>query len=179
MPALIEETKPKEEEKENQEIVQEKDLFVWSSPARPFKRRDREFYITICAIAGIVGLILFLTEGLMPVILIISLIFLFYVLSTVEPDVIEYKIINKGIKIADAKVDWNLLTRFWFSRRYDSELLIIEEKILPGRVELVIKGEDKEKLREVLKKYVIEEETPLSFLDKSANWFSRKLPGNK
>ena len=179
MPAQIAETKKKEEETGGQELVQEKELFVWSAPTRPFKRRDREFYITISVIAGIVGLILFFTEGLVPVILIISLIFLFYILSTVEPEVIEYKFTNKCIKIADTKVEWSLLTRFWFSRRYNSELLIFEKTTLPGRVELVIDGADKEKIREVLRKYVIEEETPLSFMDKSANWFSKKLPGNK
>ena len=73
----------------------EKDLAVWTAPARPFKRRDREFYITILAMGGIVALILFLVEGFMPVILIISLFFLFYALSTVEPEKIEYKVTTK------------------------------------------------------------------------------------
>jgi len=63
----------------------ERDLVVWIAPARPFKRRDRQFYVTTFAIAGIVSLILFLAEGLMPVLLIVSLVFLYYVLSTVEP----------------------------------------------------------------------------------------------
>ena len=57
----------------------EKDLITWVAPARPFKRRDKQFYLTTVSIAGIVCLILFLAEGAMPVILIISLIFLYYV----------------------------------------------------------------------------------------------------
>ena len=40
----------------------EKDLFSWSSPARPFKKRDREFWVSIIAIATIVGFILFIIE---------------------------------------------------------------------------------------------------------------------
>jgi uncharacterized membrane protein len=50
----------------------EKDLVVWNAPSRPFKRRDKQFYLTTISIAGIVCLILFLAEGAMPVILIIS-----------------------------------------------------------------------------------------------------------
>jgi len=46
----------------------EKDLITWIAPARPFKRRDRQFYLTTISIAGIVCLILFLAEGAMPVI---------------------------------------------------------------------------------------------------------------
>src|SRR3990172_6112767 len=92
----------------------ERDLTTWKAPSRPFKRRDREFYVTIMAMGGIVALILFLVEGFMPVILIVSLFFLFYVLSTVEPDKIEYKVTTKGVKIAEKRIDWSNLGRFWF-----------------------------------------------------------------
>jgi hypothetical protein len=37
----------------------EKDLVTWIAPARPFKRRDKQFYLTTVSIAGIVCLILF------------------------------------------------------------------------------------------------------------------------
>lgn len=154
----------------------EKDLFSWKAPGRPFKRRDREFWIKVLAIAGIAGLILFIIEGLMPVILIISLIFLFYILSTVEPDVIDYKITNKGIKIADKRTAWGLLTRFWFSKRFNSELLIFETPVLPGRLELVINPKDKTAIRKALSAHLPEEEASPSNMDKAANWFSKKLP---
>ena len=57
-------------------IVPERELMSWTAPARPFKRRDRQFYVTTFSIAGIVGLILFLAEGFMPVLLIISIVFI-------------------------------------------------------------------------------------------------------
>lgn len=156
----------------------EKDLVTWVAPARPFKRRNREFYVTIIAIAAVVGLVLFLVESFMPVILIISLVFLFYVLSTVEPEEIEYKITNKGIYVAGRKTEWDRLLRFWFSRRFDSQLLIIQTFTLPGRLELVIDPGKREDIRKNLLDYIPEEETPASGLDRAANWFSQKLPGN-
>ncbi len=168
--------KEKEDRRERTRRVPEKDLVSWMAPARPFKRRNREFYVTVIAIAALVGLILFLVEGFMPVILIISLVFLYYVLSTVEPDEIEYKVTNKGIKIADRRTDWDFILRFWFTRRFDNSLLIIETLNLPGRLEIVIDQEKKKEIRKNLLKYIPEEKTPPSTLDKAANWFSKKLP---
>ena len=163
---------------EPERIEPEKELFSWIAPARPFKRRNREFYVTVIAIAIIVGLILLLAEGFMPVILLVSLVFLFYILNTVEPENIEYKITNKGIKVGDKKTPWEAVGNFWFSRRYDSELLILGLFVVPGRMELVINLGDKNKLKEVISKFVMEEEIPPSGLDKAANWFAKKLPGN-
>jgi hypothetical protein len=156
----------------------EKELYAWTAPARPFKRRNREFYVTVIAIAVIVGLILFLTEGFMPVILLIALVFLFYVMNTVEPESIEYKITDRGIKIAGRLTEWEAITRFWFTRRYDSSLLILGTRMLPGRLEVVINEADKDKLKKEISEYVPEEEIPPSALDKAANWFAKKLPGN-
>ena len=165
---------------ENKEPVAEKDVLAWTAPARPFKRRNRQFYVTVIAIAAIVGLILFLVDGFLPVLLIVSVIFLFYVLSTVEPENVDYKITNLGIKIADTpRVDWTLMNRFWFTKRFDSELLVVETVSFPGRLEMVIKPEDKSELKSSLAKYITFEEAPASSLDKAANWFSQKLPGNK
>ncbi len=168
------ENKPEETRPVKQEP--ERDLAVWTAPARPFKRRDRQFYTTVIAIAAIVGLILFLVEGVMPVILLISIIFLFYIMSTVEPEKIEYKITNRGIKIAGRLTEWNLTNRFWFSKRFDSNLLVIETFFLPGRLELVVNSEDKEQIRKAIAAYIPEEETPPSSLDRAANWFAQKLP---
>jgi len=156
----------------------EKDLFSWKQVARPFKKRNREFFVTVVAITVIVALILLLTEGFMPVILLVSLVFLFYVLNTVEPETIEYKLTNKGVKVGDKKTPWEVLTNFWFSKRYDSELLIFGMVGLPGRMEIVINSQDKEILKNIISPFVPEEEIPPSTLDKAANWFAKKLPGN-
>ena len=154
----------------------ERDLVTWIAPARPFKRRDKQFYVTIISIAGMVCLILFLAEGAMPVILIISLIFLYYVMSTVAPQDLEYKITNKGIKVGGRRTEWQFLGRFWFGKRFDSELLVLETKTIPNRMELVIKTEVKEDIEKNLKDYLVHEEISPSNLDKAIDWFSKKLP---
>lgn len=154
----------------------EKDLVTWVASSRPFKRRDKQFYVTTISIAGMVCLILFLAEGAMPVILIISLIFLYYVMSTVAPEDIEYKITNKGVKVGGRLTEWQFLGRFWFSKRFDSDLLILETKMIPNRMELVIKTEVKTEVEKNLKEYLVQEEISPSNLDKAVDWFSKKLP---
>jgi len=160
----------------NQPVVPEKELFSWRAPARAFKRRDKRFWVTVGAIASLFGLILFLAEGVMPVILIISLIFLFYVLSTVEPEPIQYSITNRGAKIAGKRTDWAVLTRFWFTKRHDSEILVFEMTVIPGRLEFVINPKDKERIKSLCTNYLKEEEIPASNIDRMTNWFSRFLP---
>lgn len=154
----------------------EKSLFTWRAPSRPFKKRDRDFWVAVFAISAIGGLILFIIEGVMPVILIIALVFLFYILSTVEPESIEYEITNKGVRMGDKRTDWGLLTRFWFSRRLETDLLVFEMITLPGRLELVVNSNDKAAIKKSLSDHVTEEEAPPTNLDRAANWFSKKLP---
>jgi hypothetical protein len=157
----------------------EKDLFSWVAPSRPFKTRSREYYVTLFAIVGIIGLVLFIAEGAMPVVLLIAIVFLFYVLSTVRPDEIAYKITNKGVRVAERLTEWSLLGRFWFNKRFDSPILTIETGIIPGRLELVVKAEDEEEIKKVLSAYLTYEEVKPTGIERAANWVSGKLPGNK
>jgi hypothetical protein len=157
----------------------ERDLVTWTAPARPFKMRDKQFYTATFAIAGIIALVLFLAEGIMPVILIIALVFLFYVLSTVPPENIEYKITTKGVKIAGKLTEWQALTRFWFRENMGSQILILESLFIPGRVELVTNPEIKNDLKKEISAYIPYEEISASGLEKITDWVSKKLPGNK
>jgi len=157
----------------------EKDLFSWSAPARPFKKKNRQFYVKLYAIAGIIGLILFLAEGIMPVVLLVSLLFLYFVMNTVEPETIEYRITNKGIYMAKKLNEWESLTGFWFSVRSEIDLLIVETKIFPGRLEFVIPSEKKEEIKKHLLAFLPEEEAKTSYTDKATKWITGVLSGNK
>jgi hypothetical protein len=104
---------------------------------------------------------------------------LYYVLSTVQPEEIEYKITTKGVKIATKLTEWQLLNRYWFTKRFDNELMIIDTVMLPGRIEFVINTEIKDKLKKEISAYIPYEEVPPTGIDKITNWFATKLPGNK
>lgn len=154
----------------------ERDLITWTAPARPFKKYGRKFYVTIFSIVGIISIILFIAEGAMPVILLISLIFLFYVLSTVPPENIVNKITNKGIKISETLVEWQNIKRFCFSRKSGVEVLVLDTFSFPGRLEIVIDSGLKENIKKEISAYVPYEEIKPSSMDKLADWVIKKLP---
>lgn len=158
------------------ESDREKDLYKWMAPSRPFKRRNRDFYVTAVAIASLIGLIMFFIDGFMPVLLIISIVFLYYVMSTIPPEDIEYKITSQGLKMADKLTEWPMLGRFWFTNRFGSELLVVETASFPGRLEMVVNKTDKDQITKVLSKHLTHEEIPASVLDKASNWVSKRMP---
>jgi hypothetical protein len=175
--------KPETEVKDPEPVVvrrePERDLVVWSAPARPFKRRTRKFYVTLFSIVALVSVILFVAEGWMPVVLLVALVFLFYVMNTVPPQTIEYKVTTRGIAMAGKKTDWNLLGRFWFSKKGEENILNLETAVFPGRMEFVVPEGKKEEIEKALSSYLPQEEIPPGALDKAATWVSEKLPGNK
>lgn len=167
MPQKEQETQFKQEE--------EKELFTWKAPARPFKKRDKEFFTTIIAIGFLMSLILFFIDGFLPVMVIVALVFLVYVLSTVPPDEVEHKITTRGIYFAGKINPWFELTRFWFTHRFGSELLILESFRMPGRMEFVINNEDNETIKKHLMDYVLYEEAAPNILDKAAAWLGKRV----
>ncbi len=152
----------------------EKELFSWSAPSKAFKKRGREFWVRVLAIASIFGFILYIAEGVMPVILLISLLFLFYILTTVEPQAIVNKVTTKGIRVGDKLNEWDNFMGFWFTRRGDINFLVLETLDVFGRLELIVEEKDKEKLRKVLSQYLTEEENPSS-VNRFSEWFSRRF----
>ena len=159
-------------------LIEEKDIYSWEAQARPFKRRNREYFITIIAMAAIVALVLFFAEGFMPVLLIVALVFLYYTLNTVEPEKITYKITNLGVKVADRRLDWEVVSKYWFSKKMDTKVLVLELSIIPRRLDLVINPKDEDAIRKAMKGHAPENETPPSQIDKTIDWVSSKLPGN-
>lgn len=163
-------------EPQNEEV--EKDLLTWSAPSRPFIQKNREFWIRVVIIASIFGFIIFIVEGAMPVILMVSVIFLFYVLSTVRPENIEYKITNLGVKIGGVTNRWEYVRRFWFSKRGSDQILILDLPSLSGRLEIVLNIKDKDQIRQTLKKYIPEEEALQTNFDKASEWIDSRLSQN-
>jgi hypothetical protein len=153
-----------------------RESFSWKAPARPFKKRGVEFFTTVAVLAVLTGIILFTIEGFMPVLVIISLVFLIYVLTTVPPDEVEHKITDQGIFFAGRRIAWKNILRFWFTQRFGNDILVLETAMIPSRVEMVINSQDKEKIAKLLEEKVLYEEVPPSFLDKVALWFSKRIP---
>lgn len=160
-----------------EELSEEKTLFEWEAPERAFQRRDRDFWITAVAILALVSVIFIFIKEFFLVIALGSVLFLYYVLSTVPPGRIKNKISNRGIYFGEARYPWELLERFWFKKSLSSELLLIGTKLkFPRQISLVVEEKDKERIREIVAKRIPLLETPANTVDKITKWFGERLP---
>jgi len=153
-------------------------LYSWKAPSRPFKKRDKEFWTTVIAIVVLVGLILFFVKEWFLIAAIISFVFVYYVLSTVEPEEMEYKITNRGIIYGGQTYPYEAISQFWFSEKYGQRIVNFELQGggLIGRLTILVGQGEEKKIKELLLKYLVEEEVKPTFLDKAADWLQKKVP---
>lgn len=162
-------------EKNTQKPIQEKVLFSWKAHVRHFEKKSKEFYINATAVFSVIALIIFIAEGWVPVVLLISLGFLYFVMHSVEPEIVDYQITNFGIRIKDKPIDWARFTNFWITEKAGAAKLNLGMVTVPGKMELVIDQKDKDKIKNTLRGYLPEVEIPPSALDKLSGWFSAKI----
>jgi hypothetical protein len=155
----------------------EKILLEWTSPARPYKARTREFYTTVLSIVFLLAIILLLLGDFLLIGVIIAFAFLSYILSTHKPENAIHQVTTTGIRTDGKLFEWNTLTNFWLKKQWSQEVVICKTKAaLPGVILLVI---DPLKREEIIK--VIGEKIPLekptdSFVDKASKWLGDKVP---
>jgi len=158
----------------------EKVRFEWEAAERSYKNRDRDFWITVISILVLTSVILFFVKEFFLIVALVSALFLYYVLSTVPPENIKYKITNRGVYFGETRYEWDLLSRFWFAKSLDSEMIHFETILrFPRQISLVIKAEDKDKIKEiVVKKLPLIDESP-NFVDKLTKKMVKMVPLEK
>src|SRR3989344_3628339 len=162
-------------EENEQKRVKEKVLITWNALSRPFKKYSKEFYVTIISAGALFGLILFMIDCILPVFLLVAVFFLFYVLNNTQPEMLTYEITNFGIKVSGSLTPWSRFGRFWFIKRFDSELLVVEVANIAGRMEIVIDKPKSAEIKKVLEEYLVFEESSPSAFDKAADWVGNKV----
>lgn len=163
-------------------LKEEKVLFSWRAVARPFQRRDREFWTTVLAILALVSLILFFVKEWFLIAVFLALTFLYYVLTTVEPEKVDYRITTRGVYLpgGEMRVDWDWFRSFWFSSRWGHRLLNLETYFgFPRLVSLVIDPSKEKELRRLLSRFLPEKKKKPDFVERFSRWLVRQLPLNQ
>jgi len=162
------------------DLNEEKTLFEWEAPARSFQKRNKDFWITAIAILVLFSVVLFFIEEFFLIVALISVLFLYYVLSTVPPQNIKNKITNRYIYFGETKYNWDDLESFYFKKIMSSDMVLIETKLrIPRELPMVINIEDQEKIKKILlKKIPMIEYTP-NFVDKLTKWGGKMFPSEK
>lgn len=176
------ETKKHEvKEEQAQQPKEIRTLMVWKSQSRPFKRRNRDYFTTIAAIVLLIGVILLFIKEFLLIGVILALMFVSYVLATVEPETVEHKISTEGITTGGKSYLWSEMKDFYFTTKWGQEILNINTKLkFPGRLLVLVGEADPKKLKEEIGKYVsFREEPVVTWMDKAADWLSKKVPLEK
>lgn len=151
-------------------------LYSWKAPTRPFKKRDREFWTTVIAIVFLVALILFFVKEWFLIAAVISLTFVYYVLSTVKPEEIDCVLNNKGVFYVGQLYPWEGFFRFWFSSQYDQKMVNLDMRGgLVSRLSLMVGEGDEAKIKETLSKYLTEETPNPTLIDNAGKWLQEKV----
>jgi len=159
------------------DVNEEKDILIWKAPERCMKKRDKDFWVTVVSIYLLSSIILVFAKETFLVFAIGAAIFLYYALSTVEPQTVTNKFTNRGVYFGQVFYIWNDLAAFWFGDVNGKKAIFFETYLrFPRQVSLIIDEKDKDKIKEmVLKKLPLIKPVP-SFIDKATKWLAEKLP---
>lgn len=157
---------------------QVKTLLSWSAPGRPFKKKQKEYFITSLLIVLFVEVILFLFSQYLLMVVVLSLTFVSFALAIVPPKDFHYRISTEGITIEDHFYLWQELYDFYFKKRNNVEVLHLRTRVLlPGELTITLGNIDKEHVKSVIIPYLPYREVIKStFVEKSGDWLSRNFP---
>lgn len=136
------------EKKETDEELYKKSvtIYEWDAPTRIFKKRDRRWYVSIGVITLILVFFLVLVDKPLLIAVLLAAIFLVFVLSTIEPEVVTHEILNRGVYSFKKLYKWKDLKSYWFVKKGGKRVLYIDAKknLIPRLILIVGEGSVKE-----------------------------------
>lgn len=152
-------------------------VLEWTAPSRPHKKRHKQYYMTIAAILGLVTIILVFAGQFIPIVVLLAGGFLVYVMEMVPPAQVRHGLTGYGLLVEGTLYYWEELGRFWFTQRHGQTLLHVETARFPNRLTILL-GNDmtQEEMTELLSVVLINEQPPLSPLEKAGAWLEKTLP---
>lgn len=155
----------------------EKELLSWTAPARPHKPLDKQLFSVAIVISILISVILAFAGEFMLIVVIVSLLFAYYALSTYPPENTTYTLTTWGIHAHGQTHKWDQLTRWWT----EGNLLVCEAPLERfRRVFLVLDPKiTTTQLQDLLAKYLPYEQPAPTSLDKASSWLTRTFPLTK
>jgi hypothetical protein len=155
-----------------------KGLLEWRASVRPFRARSRDFWTTVLAVVILLSIILVFLKEFLLIAVMIAFVFVFYIFSTVPPGEVEHRITTRGVITGGRSYNFDDLGLFYFTEKWGERILNIERTLgLGGRLMMLLGREmTEEKIRGVLKNYLVEETPEPTYLDKVTKWLGDRFP---
>jgi hypothetical protein len=143
---------------------------TWQALSRPQKKPMHQKTLkTLIIIGAIIGLLLAAMQQFFLIIVILSLIFISYMLSQVPGESIKYELTNEGINYADVFYSWADLRHFFFFTGSELDVIAVDIKDgIPARIYLTLPEGKRDEVKRILGDHIMFlEEEPKSFMDKA------------
>ena len=181
---MSEEEKVKEQKSDEElspklgEAGEIKTLLFWKALSRPFRKKDRSYYTTIAILVILLALIAFLAQEFLLIGVLLSIMFVSYVLAFVPPGEINYRISTQGVTIGEHFYFWHELDSFWFKEKEGFKVLFVQTKIrFPGQLMLVLEDQQEEEIKKIVAKFLPFHEVPqTSLMEKWSDSLQKHFP---
>lgn len=154
----------------------EETVLQWVAANRPYKQRNRQYYVTIGTIVLLVSLILFFAGQFLPIAVVVSVGFLAYVLSAIPPSNSTFKLTSYGLRVDESLYNWEDMGRFWFDDKSGQKMLNVEVSRFPFRLSLLLGQQDEQPIRAIMQQILLEEKPKPTQFDKASMWLQQKFP---
>jgi len=161
----------------HQAAMDAKSIISWKSAERVFRARSQKYFIKV-ALYGLIFILAAIAFGEFFLVgVILAIMFVVYVLATHAPQTIEHKITNMGIISGGRAFLWEELDSFWFDKKGDDRLLLVETKLhYPGRLIILLTNVSERTLLDLLEKHLHYHARPVhTLLDKWANSLQQRI----
>lgn len=154
-------------------------IFAWKAPLRAYKRRSNSILRFYIALALLLSLIVFFFGDRVLLVPILTLLFLFYVLTITPPPEIDNIITTFGVETAGVTLRWEFLSHFYYTKKFHFDVLtLVSNAPYYYHAFLIVPDETiKKQINAILSKHVMYVEKPQrNFTDKAVDWLSNLMP---
>jgi len=157
-------------------------VFLWKAPLRAYKRRSNSILRFYIALAVLLCLIVIFFGDMVLLVPILTLLFLFYVLTITPPPEIENFITTFGIETAGINMRWESLSHFYYTKKFHFNVLtLVSNAPYYYHIFLIVPDEKtKSQINAILSKHMMYVEKPhRNFTDKAIDWLSNLMPDDE
>lgn len=162
-----------------QPVVNSQLIYSWKAPLRAYKRRSNSILRFYIALALLLSLIVFFFGDRVLLVPILTLLFLFYVLTITPPPEVDNLITTFGIETAGINLRWEFLSHFYYTKKFHFNVLtLVSQAPYYYHVYLIIADDHvKHTVNSILSKHLMYVEKPQrSITDKMVDWLSNLIP---
>ncbi len=142
---INEEVKLEEDDVPTKKVVQNIKLFEWTAPDRTPVKFEKKSFLMVIVMTLLFSLYLAIMKQYLLMVAIMSILFLLYVAGTTKPVKIKHKITARGIDTGGKLYEWYMLKSFYFTKKEDQILLLVETNLnFPAVLTLLVSDKDKD-----------------------------------